>query len=165
MTRWDADAHMWSGLGSGNNYDWQAGLREICRGIGDVQFQSSMSGYDGWKDVAASAIRRKPKSILVGGHSNGGFATTSIARALEPHGIKVWIISFDRTMKRCPTLGSNVVAAIDIWAGLRKLVKGPNFTGELKLYPFLEETHLSVINNREAIELAIAFGKRWKATL
>lgn len=162
MSKYDADIHCWSGLLSGDKYDWQEGLRVVCRRIGDAQFHSSMSGYDGWENVAASAIKRRPKSLLLIGHSNGGYAITKIAHALKPYGIDCQLICFDRTMKHCPTMKGNVSNAIDIWAGLRTLQKGQGFRGNYKKYDFSFESHISVIKNKEAQDLAVAFGKRWK---
>lgn len=162
MSQWDAPVHIWSGLFSKNNMRYQEGLREVARRIGDCQFHPTQSGYDGWEEVRDSAIKRQVKSIVLGGHSNGNYATTCIARDLKPHDIKCYLFCFDRTMKPCPKLGSNVPAAIDLWAGLRKLQKGSDFAGVLDFYDFQEESHISVITNKRAQELAINFGRKWK---
>lgn len=161
MTIYDADAHCWSGLLSGNKYPWQEGLRHICREIGDVQFHSSQSGYAGWEDVAFAAMGRNAKSLLLIGHSNGNYATTKIAEMLNQHGVECWLICFDRTRKACPKLGSNVREAIDIWAGMKKLEPGPDFNGELVLHSFQQESHIGVISSRRAQQIAIEFGRRW----
>ncbi len=165
MSIYDANAHCWSGLLSRNKLHWQDGLRDICREIGDVQFHPSKetgSGYDGWREVAESAIKRGEKNLLLIGHSNGGYAITKIARMVKPHGIICSLVCFDRTHKSCPKLGSNVDRAIDIWAGLKKLEPGSDFNGSLKLYSFQQESHIGVINNKRAKRLAIDFGKEWK---
>jgi len=162
MGKYDVDAHFWSGLLAHNKFNWQKGVRAISRGIGGVQYHSTVSGYKGWEKVAESAIRRKPKSLLLGGHSNGGFAITSIAEAVNPFGIECWLVCIDRTMKSCPDMRGNVVEAIDLHAGLRTLDKGPDFTGNYVYRPFLEETHIGIQNNPEVQRIAIEFGKRWK---
>jgi len=164
MSQWDAPVHIWSGLFSKKNARYQDGLRHVADQIDDCQFHPTLSGYDGWEEVRDSAIRRKVKSIVLGGHSNGNKATTFIARDLKEHGIKCYLFCFDRTMGRCAKLGANVPEAIDMWAGppMKKLVKGPDFNGNLRLYPFREESHISIITNERAQQLAIEFGKKWK---
>lgn len=159
---YSADAHCWSGLLSGDKWQWQEGLRHVCAQIGGVQFHSSMLGFEGWEEVAAAALRRKARSLLLMGHSNGGYAITSIAAALESAGIECWLISFDRTLKTCPALGGNVAHALDLWAGLENLKIGPRFKGTLTRRDFSEESHIGVIGNGDAQRLAIDFGKRWK---
>lgn len=162
---YDSPVHVWSGLLSGNNYTWQEGLRIVAANIGDASFHSSMSGYDGWEKVAASAVRRQVESIVLIGHSNGGYAITKCAAALKPHGIKAYLVCFDRTMKRCPALGANVPEALDLYAGLRNLESGPDFVAAnntLTVVDFSEESHIGVIGNEHAQRLATAFGKRWK---
>jgi hypothetical protein len=161
---YDADAHAWSGLFSGDKLSWQQGLRNVCAAVGDVMFHSSMSGYEGWEDVAESAIRRRPPSMFFMGHSNGGYAITAIARALEPYGIPCWLCSWDRTMKPCATIGGNVPEAIDIWAGLRTLKKNERFRGNYVLHDFSRETHIGLLGNEKAQQVAIEFGRRWKAS-
>jgi len=161
MSIYNANRHAWSGLFSGGNYNWQEGLRNVCREVGDFQFHSSNSGYAGWENVADAAIARNAPGLLLMGHSNGGYAITSIARKVSSVGIPCWLICWDRTLKACPTLGSNVNKALDIWAGLKKLVPGPEFQGELKLYAFPKETHTGVIKNEKAQLLAVNFGSKF----
>jgi len=164
MSIFDADAHCWSGLLSGNNRAWQEGLRVVCREIGDVQFHASQSGYLGWESVANAAIDRDAPSLLLIGHSNGGFAITSVAARLARYGIPCWVLCFDRTMKECPPLGENVPEALDLWAGLKNLKRGPNFVGNLKRRDFSHCSHIGVIGDPEAQAEAIRFGKRWRAS-
>ena len=160
---YDSKVHMWSGLMSGMSYTLQRGLREISGGIGDVSFHSSMSGYDGWMDVAMATIARKAESVVLMGHSNGSYAATKCAHVLAPYRIKCYVCSFDATLMRIPDLGSNVPEALDIWAGFRKLKAGSDFTGNLVFADFGPDTHISVIENEHAQRMAIAFGRRWKA--
>jgi hypothetical protein len=160
MSIYDADIHCWSGLFSANNES--KGLRHVCREISDAQFHSSNSGFEGWEEVASAAIKRQAKSLLLIGHSNGNYATTKIAERLKQHYIDCWLICFDRTLKSCPKLGSNVIEAIDIWAGLAVLVPGEDFNGTLALHSFQKETHSGVLNNKQAQQIAIDFGIRWK---
>lgn len=160
MSKYDADVHCWSGLLSGDKYGWQEGLRIICQRIGNAQFHSSMSGYEDWDRVAARAIVRKPKSLLLIGHSNGGWAITKIADALAPYDIDCQLICFDRTLKVCPTLKHNVSRAIDIWAGLRTMQRSPSFKGYYKKYDFSKESHISVIANKQAQDIAVEFAKK-----
>lgn len=162
MSIYRAEAHCWSGLLSGDKYHWQQGLRNVCRQIGDVQFHSSMSGYEGFEKVAYDAINRKAKSLLLIGHSNGGYAITKIAQMVKTYDIECWLICFDRTMKRCPPLGRNVPYALDLWAGLKNLEPGPDFKGQLKTIDYSRESHIGVIANRQAQEDAIKFGRYWK---
>lgn len=171
MGRYDADANAWSGLLSGDKYEWQRGLRDIAQQTGDFMFHSSMSGYEGWNQVADSIAMRRPKSVFLTGHSNGVFAITSIAKAVKPLGIDCWLCSFDRTMKPCPMIGGNVSQAIDIWAGLKTLTLAPDFHGQYRRYDFNggdprfpNETHLGIINNKQAIDIAVAFARKWKAS-
>ncbi len=161
MSIYDANRHAWSGLFSGNNYNWQEGLRDVCREIGEFQFHPSNSGFEGWEMVADAAIARNAKALLLMGHSNGGYAITSIAKKVKTAGIPCWLICWDRTLKACPTLGANVDSALDIWAGLNKLVPGSEFQGELKLCAFPQESHTGIISNDSAQQMAINFGKKF----
>lgn len=161
MDRYDADRHCWSGLGSGPIPAWQAGLRRVCRHAGDFQFHSSLSGFDGWERVAASAIRRRPRRMILMGHSNGGYAITAIAEALEAHGIECVLVCFDRTLKPCPQIGSNVIAALDLWAQLSNLKRSPSFKGELVRRDFSHLSHIGVIGDPDAQRAAIDFIKEW----
>lgn len=158
----NAPVHIWSGLLSGGNYGWQEGLRVVGQGIGDAAFHASQSGYEGWTDVVEATRRRKAESIVLIGHSNGGYAITKCAEALKADGIRCYLVCFDRTMKPCPKLGANVPEAIDIWAGLRNLEKGPDFAGHLALVDMQPESHISVISNSLAQRIAIDFGRKWK---
>ena len=162
MSIYAADNHSWSGLLSKNKYDWQEGLRNVCRNVGDFQFHPSSSGYAGWRAVARHAIDHKKKFLLLMGHSNGGYAITKCAEFVAPHGIKCALICWDRTLKRCPPIGHNVVAAIDLYAGLRTLEQGPDFRGYYKKYDFTKETHTGILKNLEAQRIATEFGLKWK---
>ena len=164
----DAPVHIWSGLLSGGNPEWQRGLKRVARGIGGAAFHPSdedRTGYRWWRDVADAAIARRAKSLVLIGHSNGGFAITSVAAYLAQKApeIACYLCCFDRTMKACPRLGANVPEALDIWAGLKTLEKGPGFAGTLISVDLNQESHIGVINNRVAQNLAIAFGRKWKA--
>lgn len=164
MSIYNSDAHCWSGLLSGENRAWQEGLRIVCREIGDVQFHASQSGYLGWDAVADAAIQRGAPSLLLIGHSNGGYAITSAAARVKSAGIPCWVLCFDRTMKECPPLGSNVPEALDLWAGLKNLKRGPDFTGNLKRRDYSHLSHIGVIGDPDAQRDAIEFGKRWRAS-
>ena len=165
MSIYDANGHFWSGLFSANKPGWQAGLRSVSRRIGDMQFHPSENdgtGYEGWEKVADAAIKRKAKALCLGGHSNGVFAITSIAQKVKPHGIKCYLIAFDKTLKTCPKVGGNVPAVIEIWAQLSKLSFAPDFSGRHEYHNFGPESHLSVIDNKLAQALAVDFGQRFK---
>lgn len=161
MGFFDANRNCWSGLTSKNQWHLQEGLRKVCRDAGDFTFHSSMSGYYGWDRVAASTIRRRPKRIVAMGHSNGGYAITALANAVETAGVEVVLVCFDRTLKPCLPLGSNVVAALDLWAGLRNLERGVGFKGELIRKDFSPLSHSGVIADPDAQQIAIDFIKEW----
>lgn len=165
MSIYAADNHAWSGLLSKNKYLWQEGLRNVCRNVGDFQFHATASGYSGWTGVAKYAIENNKKFLLLMGHSNGGYAITKIAERVAPHGIKCALISWDRTLKRCPPIGQNVVAAIDLWAGLRVLELGDDFRGDYKKYDFPKESHTGILTNLDAQRIATEFGMKWKRNI
>lgn len=160
--KWRAPVYIWSGLTSGNQMRLQRGLREIAAAVGDTLFIPSGSGYDHIDDVARAVVDMKAPSIVCGGHSNGGFAAPALAAELKQFGVRCYVFCFDRTLKWTPPLGSNVPAALDIWAGLRTLKPGDDFTGTLQFEDFHEESHTGVINNKRAQQLAISFCRRWK---
>lgn len=163
----DANIFMGSGLLSAPNYDWQHGLRWCAREIGDVPFQSSMSGFEGIDEAVASILSRGVRAVMSIGHSNWNYFSTELARRLEPKGVAVYIGCFDRTMKSCPKLQGNVPQAIDIWAGppMKRLEPGGRFKGNLVKHQFPEESHLSIINNRRALNLMVAWARQWKGHL
>lgn len=166
MTIYAANAHCWSGLLSGGNFGWQKGLREVARQIGDVQFHPShedRSGYQGWREVADAAIKRKPKGLLLLGHSNGVYAILKVAEYVKPHGIKCVLAGFDQTAKSCPKFGANVPAAIEIWAGLNRMRQAADFKGVFEVHnEFEDDSHIGVIANRKAQQLVVDFALRWK---
>lgn len=163
MSQWDQDRNCWSGLGSANNFNWQEGLRNVCQEVGQFQFHSSMSGYDGWLRVATSARARKPKRMWWLGHSNGGYATTAGAAFLADLDIEHVIVCFDRTLKSCPPVGKNVVAVLDLWAGLENIKRGPDFNGVLIRKDYSQYSHIGVIGAQEAQQEAIEFLREWGA--
>lgn len=161
MGKFDQDRNAWSGLLSGNKYAWQEGLRIVCAEVGGFQFHSSSSGYEGWLDVVKAARKRLPKRMLWLGHSNGGYAITAGADALKGLPIEHVIVCFDRTVKACPPLGANVIAAMDMWAGLANLKRGDDFNGVLVRKDFSEHSHIGVIGSEKAQKMAIAFLREW----
>ncbi|HEU0310664.1 MAG TPA: hypothetical protein VFR36_05550 [Sphingomicrobium sp.] len=164
----DADAHCWSGLLSGRKFAWQKGLREVSLGIGGVQFHPShedLSGYQDWRKVADAAIARKAEGLLLIGHSNGVYAITAVAEYLAQKNspIKCVLAGFDQTKKPCPYMGKNVVAAIEIWAGLNRMKMGDDFAGAFETHPeFRPDSHIGVISNPKAQRLVVDFALRWK---
>jgi|GEM_PF-3910439 len=161
---WAAPVWVGSGMLSGGRYDWQQGLRFIAKGIGNAAFRPSMSGYEGYREAAEYLVRTGAESRVIIGHSNFNYFATRVAEIVKPHGIDIYICCIDRTMKPCPALGSNVPYALDLWAGppMGRLQEGPDFVGELTKMNFVDETHISIIDNDYVRSLAIGFGKKWK---
>lgn len=163
MDQYSQDRNCWSGLGSGNNFSWQEGLRDVCQEVGQFQFHSSMSGYDGWLNVASSARQRKPKRMWWMGHSNGGYAITAGPNQMQSVDTEHVIVCFDRTLKSCPPVGKNVIAVLDLWAGLKNIKRAPDFNGILVRKDYSKYSHIGVIGAQEVQQEAVAFLREWGA--
>jgi hypothetical protein len=161
--RYDQNRNCWSGLLSGDKFSWQEGLRNVCSSVGGFQFHSSMSGYEGYEHVVASAKRRKPKRMYWIGHSNGAFACLSAIAELINEPTEHVVVVFDRTLKFCPPVGKNVIAALDLWAQLANIHRAANFDGVLERKDYSPESHIGVIGNEDAQRDAIAFLRKWGA--
>lgn len=135
----------------------------MCREVGDFNFHSTLDGYNGWEDVVKSAKKRKPKRMWWIGHSNGNFASTSAAQALARSKIEHVLVCFDRTLKGCPPVGKNVVAVLDLWAGLQNIERAPSFNGVLIRKDYSQYSHIGVIGAQEAQAEAIEFLREWGA--
>lgn len=161
---WQFPIRVGSGLWSAPNYDWQWGLRYIAENVKNAAFDPSMSGFDGIDKTVKGVLEVGHKRIVSIGHSNYNYYSTELARRLKPHRVEVVIVCIDRTMKDCPPLGSNVPAALDMWAGrpMKRLVPGSDFQGKLVQLEYLAENHFSIIKNMEVLNKAIEFANEWK---
>lgn len=161
--RYNSAVLVGSGLASKESYQWQHGLRRVARATGGF-FDPSWSGYDGIEDAFDTILASGRKRVVSIGHSNRNFFSTALAQMLKPHGVEVAVCCFDRTMKWCAPVGSNVPAVLDMWAGppMQKIEIGPDFKGEHTLVEFLEESHISIISNKRAQDMAINFALKWK---
>jgi hypothetical protein len=153
---------IWPGALSGSVARYRNGLYEIAHKIGTKsQVLPSDSGSDGWEKAAAYCVLKKVKGRVVIGHSNGVIACTHFARAVEPHGIKVAMVVMDKTLLPCPSLGSNVVSCMELYAGLSHVLKGNDFTGKFFSYDFTDESHVGLTYNLYAQRLAANFADNW----
>lgn len=185
--KFQGSRHCWPGLLSKNKPGWQEGLRNVSETVGSFHFQISdvsNSGYEDWDKVAATAmfyaLALRTGKLTIGqveaiyfvlpdgtivlflmGHSNGDFAIASIAEAVKPYGVKVYIMAFDQTLKKCPPLGANVIEAVDIHAQLTELQAGPDFAGLLHRYDFSHRGHIAVIGDEKAQAIAIRHLNKW----
>jgi len=129
-----AEIHVFSGLGSGVVERYREGMETLAKRI-NGSFYASFSGYADWQEVADWIIQRRGSPVILGGHSNGGYAVLKIAEKLAAHGIKVdYIFVVDCTLKPCPNAGGNVKLLHDYWAGLRKVERGADFTGAYEFF-------------------------------
>ena len=163
MGKYDANRNCWSGLFSGGNYNWQEGLRQVSARIGDMAFFPTSSGYAGWDKVADSVIARRPNRVLWMGHSNGAYACTKGAERVGKQCPEVEhvLIIWDCTLKACPPIGKNVVAVMEIWAGLARVKFTDDFRGDYAFRNYEHESHTGVIGNPDAQNDAVNFAKKW----
>lgn len=163
--RWDAPVIVGSGLGSGRIERWQKPLYELSLEIGNAFFHPSHednTGYEGWESCVIRALESGRKVLPMIGHSNFGYFMTKVATTLEPFGIDCPICDFDRTLKRCPTVGANVSELINLHASLRYVTPNERFAGERHIYEFRNVSHIGIISHKPARKIAIDFGKRWR---
>lgn len=114
--------YSFSGLGANLIPGFQSGMKALAKEIG-ADFHALMLGYLGWRNLADRIV----KSVLVGqtktpivlcGHSNGVYAALKIAEYLGKYKIPCVIVSVDKTLKRCPPAGKNVIYIQDHHATL-----------------------------------------------
>lgn len=156
------DTQIGSGLLSQAVPAWMAPLRRIAERVQPASFNPSLSGYKGWASIVRNAQQRKPHGLVLVGHSNYNFATTSIAAALAPAGIKCAIVCLDRTLKRCPPVGANVVAVLDIWAQLEVIRLAPTFAGTYERLALPRQSHIGVLSDPLAETRTIEFVQHWQ---
>ncbi len=169
------DAFGWSGLMSRHKNhpadSWQIGVREVMMAVDGLFIPSKEtgSGYDGWEDVVRAILRDGTMDVFFCGHSNGNVATTRAAESLKSHGVRCTLLCLDRTRKSCRPLGSNVVSAMDIWAGppMKRLVMGPDFGDPSKLIKkdFISESHIGMQQDEKVLAIATKFAAEWRASV
>ncbi|WP_299073803.1 hypothetical protein [uncultured Paraglaciecola sp.] len=131
---------------------WAYHLEGVIEGItfDEDGIDAKVEIWDDWRDTLRLILADPdPGIIMVFGHSNGVYAGNELINALEKHGITVhYYAAIDPTLKRFPSLGSNVevVDQFNATSGIvaigRKLSCGKlgklhparRFTGKLTSY-------------------------------
>ena len=168
MGRFDSDSFAWPGLGSANRYSWQEGLRFVASemdGCLVVTSKDTNSGYDYWEHVVEAILRNGLSTVFLAGHSNGVIACERAALALKPHGVNVWYLCMDHTMKSGEPIGSNVTHAMELWAGppMSRMKLGSDFNGKVSRHEFRSESHIGMTHDDEVLSIASRFAKSYRA--
>lgn len=115
------EIHIASGLGSSINPAFRAGTQALELKIDSMPADAQHWIWNAWpqalEEIAARASMRKPRRVVLIGHSNGVIFTNQIADGLRKLGIQVdLLVALDPTLAAFPKLGTNVKRTMEFHA-------------------------------------------------